>query len=174
MPDAVSRRSNSAMSINFSSFVSLCAPRGRALRPVAMTLLVVAASACARGRGAGPAPFAAATLRTPAGGTVGTATLRQVGGAVRLDVEVQGLPDGPHGLHLHTVGRCDAPDFATAGGHLNPGSMKHGTKNPSGPHAGDMPNVIVQGGKSSGYTAMTLRVTPGSEAGGVFDADGTA
>ena len=54
-----------------------------------------------------------------------------------------GLPHGIHGIHVHTVGRCDPPDFASAGAALEPGERKHGMNNPAGPHAGDLPNVEV-------------------------------
>ena len=41
------------------------------------------------------------------------------------------------------MGRCDPPDFASAGPHWNPAGHKHGMNNPAGPHAGDLPNVEV-------------------------------
>ncbi|OYW63170.1 MAG: hypothetical protein B7Z32_13305, partial [Hydrogenophilales bacterium 12-64-13] len=44
---------------------------------------------------------------------------------------------------IHTTGRCDAPDFQTAGGHLNPTGTKHGLSNPAGPHQGDLPQLTV-------------------------------
>lgn len=136
--------------------------------------LAVTVAACATSRPSAPAPFAQATLRSTTGAEVGTATFRQVDGAIRVDVNVRGVADGAHGLHIHTVGRCDPPAFASAGGHLNPDGHKHGTKNPAGPHAGDLPNVIINGGRSSGYTAMTLRVTNDAGPAGLFDADGAA
>lgn len=157
------------------SFAPPRASRGaRITRPFAAVVLSLAIAACAHGRPAGPPPIATATLRSSTGATVGTATLRQVDNAIQLDLAVTGIPDGEHGVHFHTVGKCDAPDFATAGGHLNPGGAKHGVKNPAGPHAGDLPNLVIRGGKSSGWTARTLRVAANGAAGGLFDADGTA
>lgn len=144
------------------------------IRRGAVASLAFALSACASTPSNLPAPFAGASLRTPSGVEVGTATLYQVDRAVRIDLQVHDIPDGTHGLHFHSVGRCDPPDFASAGGHLNPNGKKHGVKNPEGPHAGDLPNVIVQSGKSSGWTAMTLRVTNDAGPAGLFDADGTA
>ena len=136
---------------------------------------ILALSACAHGRGVVAAPpLATATLRSATGESIGTATLRQVDRAIQVDLEVRGIADGAHGVHFHTVGRCDPPDFATAGGHLNPGGTKHGVKNPAGPHAGDLPNLLISGGKSSGWTAKTLRLTPDATPGGLFDPDGTA
>lgn len=50
---------------------------------------------------------------------------------------------GSHGTHLHAAGQCDAPDFQSAGSHLNPASKKHGILNPEGHHLHDLPNLIV-------------------------------
>ena len=54
------------------------------------------------------------------GDKVGTATLTQTPKGVRISVSVTGLPAGVHGIHIHTVGMCQGPNFASAGGHFNP------------------------------------------------------
>jgi len=54
--------------------------------------------------------------------------------------EVTGLPPGRHGIHLHEAGRCEAPDFASAGAHWNTSGNQHGNDNPKGPHDGDWDN----------------------------------
>lgn len=118
----------------------------------------------------GMARVATASLRTPANASVGTATATQVPGGVRIALTVNGMPQGPHGAHVHTVGRCDAPDFTSAGGHWNPTSMQHGVKNPAGPHAGDLPNLLV-GTDGTGSLEFTL---PSGTFDGMFDADGSA
>ena len=51
---------------------------------------------------------------------MGTATFTQVGSAVRVTLEAQGLPAGAKGVHIHAVGKCDGPDFASAGEPLQP------------------------------------------------------
>jgi Cu-Zn family superoxide dismutase len=55
----------------------------------------------------------------------GTATFTEGPGGVRIVVQAKGLPPGPHGLHIHEVGTCDAPKFMTAAGISTPrrGSM---------------------------------------------------
>lgn len=140
-------------------------------------LLAVAAGALAttgcttpastEGKGAGP--LATTTLHAADGSVRGEAWIANG----ELRVMVDGLPAGPHGTHLHMTGKCDAPDFASAGGHLNPHSKAHGSDNPQGKHLGDLPNLIVgAGGKGS----MTVPM-PGSAAqleAVLFDADGTA
>ena len=113
---------------------------------------------------------ATAMLRTAAGADVGKATAMTVAGGVRFTIDAMGMPAGPHGAHVHMVGRCDAPDFTTAGGHWNPTAMKHGSMNPQGPHEGDMPNLIV-GTDGRGTLGVTI---PGATIAGLMDADGSA
>lgn len=80
-----------------------------------------------------------------------------------------------HGLHIHAVGKCEPEtNFTTAGGHFNPYSKKHGTKNPEGPHAGDMANLVV-GADGTAKTEITASlVTLGADVNSLFDADGSA
>ncbi|WP_448665222.1 superoxide dismutase family protein [Sphingomonas sp. CJ20] len=113
---------------------------------------------------------AQADLRTPSGEDVGKAVAEEVDGAIRVIVETHGLPKGAHGTHVHTVGKCEGPDFASAGGHWNPTQHQHGKENPMGPHAGDMPNLQV-GEDGRDRTIFTL---PGGTYQGLLDADGAA
>ena len=77
---------------------------------------------------------------------------------------------GIHGLHVHTIGRCDAPGFTTAGPHWNPVGAKHGFNNPAGPHKGDLPNVSVA---ANGVVQEAVSL-PGATFGSLLDADGAA
>jgi superoxide dismutase, Cu-Zn family len=113
-------------------------------------------------------------LRNATGQPVGTATLTQVGSVVRVVLEVQGLPRGAHGVHVHAVGKCEGPDFASAGGHFNPNGRQHGALNPQGAHAGDLPNLEV-GADGKGRLESTtelMSLIGGSTS--IFDADGSA
>src|SRR5271169_4484747 len=83
---------------------------------------------------------ATAELKDAQGQTVGKVTLKEGKNAVTLTAKVTKLTPGEHAIHVHTVGKCEAPDFKTAGGHFNPENKKHGLENPEGHHAGDMPN----------------------------------
>ena len=98
------------------------------------------------------------------------ATATEVAGGVRFTLDAKAMPPGTHGAHIHTVGRCDAPDFTTAGGHWNPTGTKHGSMNPQGPHEGDMPNLVI-GTDGRGTIGMTI---PGATMAGLLDADGAA
>lgn len=125
----------------------------------------------ARGGGMPIAPGeAVAMLRTASGADAGRATAVQTAEGLRITIRANGLPPGTHGAHVHAVGRCDPPDFASAGGHWNPTGAQHGTMNPAGPHLGDLPNLIV-GTDGRGTVAITL---PQATTAGLLDADGAA
>ena len=114
-----------------------------------------------------------ATLRLANGLPGGTAQVLASGSQVNIAIAVVGLSPGVHGVHLHLTGACDAPDFATAGAHLNPGGHQHGTGNPSGSHLGDLPNVTV-GPAGTGTVSTTLAGSRDAVLTQLFDADGTA
>lgn len=113
---------------------------------------------------------AVASMVTSDGAPAGRATATEVAGGLRFTLDVMGLPAGTHGAHVHMVGRCDGPDFTSAGGHWNPTAAKHGTMNPQGPHQGDLPNLIV-GTDGRGSIGITI---PGATMAGLLDADGSA
>lgn len=86
---------------------------------------------------------ATAVLKDPEGKEVGKVTLTGVPTGILLDVDLTGFPPGDHAFHIHGTGKCEPPDFKSAGAHFNPEEDEHGLKNPAGPHAGDMPNIHV-------------------------------
>lgn len=113
---------------------------------------------------------ASAELKTGMGASAGTARVEQVPDGLKVSVTVEGLTPGVHGAHVHTTGKCDAPDFTTAGGHWNPTAHKHGARNPEGPHVGDLPNLTV-GANGKGTLTFTLK---GGTYDGLLDQDGAA
>lgn len=119
------------------------------------------------------AKLATATLKQGNGVPAGSAVLTAAGDKVTLTVAVAGLSAGDRGMHLHAVGRCDGPDFTSAGGHLNPGARQHGAHNPAGSHLGDLPNLSV-GGNGTGTATVILSGTRAELETALFDADGTA
>ena len=135
-------------------------------------LAVVLATTVAAGPAA--APQARGTFVDASGASVGWLRLTEDRrGDVHVNVHVKGLAAGLHGIHIHAVGSC-SPTFAAAGGHYNPLGHQHGLENPSGPHAGDLPNLIVNGQGVGHLDASTDRVTLSEGAATLFDADGSA
>ena len=116
-----------------------------------------------------PEPGAVATLRTAGGMQVGTVTASARDGGVHVTLIARGMPPGVHAVHLHAVGRCDGPDFTSAGPHWNPGAARHGTMHGAG-HAGDLPNMTVA---ADGSGKLDAHASSGSFT-DLLDADGGA
>lgn len=87
---------------------------------------------------------ATAEMKNPEGEAVGSVSFEQTpSGMLHLTLDMEGLPPGAHGFHIHETGKCSAEDgFKSAGGHYA-GDMEHGIESPKGPHPGDFPNVVV-------------------------------
>ncbi len=95
--------------------------------------------------------------------------------AVEITVNVNGLKPGTHGIHLHAIGRCEAPGFTSAGGHFDPGPNGMTDPDMNHPyHMGDLPNLVVGANGTATWKATTTRITLGPGPLSVFDADGTA
>jgi Cu-Zn family superoxide dismutase len=152
----------------------------------AALLVLVAAAAPLAALQAGPT----ARAEIKGDGITGTATFREVparrSGAddprfpasaklVEVTIDVSGLKPGAHGVHLHAVGRCEAPGFTSAGGHFDPGPASQTDPDTNHPfHMGDLPNLIADATGKASYTAVTSRVTISAGPLSVFDSDGTA
>ena len=125
-----------------------------------------------------PAPdglTAGAEIRDSAGRVVATAMAAEREGSVSIRVEAAGLAPGTYGVHVHAVGRCDAPGFTTAGPHWNPEGRQHGRDNPQGMHKGDLPNLVVGvDGRGRLDQAMPMATLSGGAANALLDADGAA
>ena len=117
---------------------------------------------------------AKAELKNAKGEKVGTATFTDTGAEVKIAIEVSNLTAGKHGFHIHAVGKCEGPDFKSAGGHFNPDEKKHGLDSPEGAHGGDLPNLTV-GADGKGKVELTAHhVTLGDGKSSLLQPDGTA
>lgn len=84
-----------------------------------------------------------AEIKTAEGDSVGMVTATETpSGLMLVTLELTGLPQGIHGVHIHETGTCTPPDFDSAGGHLA-GDKDHGVMSANGPHPGDLPNIHV-------------------------------
>jgi superoxide dismutase, Cu-Zn family len=118
--------------------------------------------------------MAAAELINNQGKTVGYATFVEGLDGVEIAVQVHDMPQGLHGFHIHAIGKCETPDFKSAGGHFNSFERKHGLKNPEGAHVGDMPNLLVGPDGTASEVVLAPLASLGSGKNSIFHPDGTA
>ena len=119
-------------------------------------------------------PAAGATLKDSNGRVVGSAVFLQQSDGVRILLDLRDVAPGTKGVHIHEVGRCDAPTFDSAGTHFNPKKAEHGAENPRGPHAGDLPNITVDDTGRGHLEVTNPRVTLDPGPTSLLDGRGTA
>jgi len=127
-----------------------------------------------QGATAEDAATAKAALKDAKGQDVGVASFTQTQAGVLIRLSVRSMPGGEHAFHIHAVGKCEPPDFASAGGHFNPTNTHHGIM--SGPgHAGDMPNLHIPADGSLDIEVLNTAVTLDKDRpNSVFHPGGTA
>lgn len=110
------------------------------------------------------------------GVTVGHAKFSTASDGVKISVTVSQLTPGEHGIHIHTVGKCDGPAFTTAGGHFNPTSAHHGVNNAQAPHPhlGDLPNLVVSAKGTAKVTFTATGATLSDGPNSLFHEGGTS
>jgi superoxide dismutase, Cu-Zn family len=124
--------------------------------------------------GQGAPKSAHADIVNAQGQKIGAAKILTVKEGVKIEVNVSQLPPGTHGIHIHAVGKCEGPDFMSAGPHFNPYTKKHGKDNPEGPHAGDLLNIEVKADGTAKANLLDTMVTLGDGPNSVFHNGGTA
>src|SRR3954467_15554569 len=111
-------------------------------------------------------------------GITGTAELRETrqgsGTIVTITITLAGLKEGMHGVHLHEVGKCEAP-FTSAGGHFDPGPAGNPNPDANHPfHMGDIPQISAGTNGKATMKIATTRVTLSDGPLSLLDADGSA
>jgi Cu-Zn family superoxide dismutase len=112
--------------------------------------------ACAetRDRGLNASPTAACDLAATTGNRAsGHATFRMEGGRMVVEVDLEGLSAGRHGIHVHEFGDC-GNNAISAGGHFNPTGQKHGPGMLVDSHAGDLGNLVAD---ADGHAHAVIR-----------------
>ena len=138
-----------------------------------VAVLLLAASASAEEHKGSPVYKASAVLKDASGKEVGRAVFTATPSGTLLSLTLTAAQPGVHALHIHAVGRCDPPDFKSAGPDFNPDQTKHGIMNPEGPHAGDLPNIHVSPDGKLEVEFLNPVVTISQEA-ALLDTDGTS
>lgn len=130
-------------------------------------------SAC--GNSAGDTNAASFPIINGEGTEIGMLVIEPISkGGVKVEVGVTGLTPGVRAMHFHEFGRCDGPDFKSAGGHYNPTGVAHGQVE-DGPHAGDMMNVEVNQDGIGEFIVTNTKVSlKGDQLPALMDADGSA
>lgn len=137
---------------------------------VAILLVAGVASAAA----ADPDEIPIIEMRQADGRLVARAMLYPAGGGIEVRIQAAGIAAGQYGAHIHAIGRCEGPEFESAGPHWNPAGRQHGSLNPQGPHRGDLPNFEVG---SDGAGRLEFAIPGATLHGGehpIVDVDGAA
>ncbi len=116
-----------------AGLLASCGGEKSASRPM-LSALAPAEWANASGRFAGPD-----------GTEMGAIVFTNGPQGVLMRVDVQGLSEGWHAMHLHQVADCSdgAAGFKASKGHVNPDGNEHGLLNPKGSERADIPNIYA-------------------------------
>jgi superoxide dismutase, Cu-Zn family len=121
------------------------------------------------------APAAYADIVSPVEEKLGTAKFFPAEDGVRVELDaIQQVP-GLHAVHILSVGKCEGPEFTSAGPNFDPGQNKQpGTSSPESPHAGNLPDVEAGLDGHMKATILAKGVTLGERPNSLFHPGGTA
>jgi Cu-Zn family superoxide dismutase len=115
----------------------------RAFLPVLLIPVLASCSTLMSTKSGEVSEVVTADLARADGSWAGVATISQRSDGVFLSLSAEAAAGGTYGMHLHAAGKCQGPDFTSAGPHWNPDMKQHGRDNPMGAHDGDLPNVTA-------------------------------
>lgn len=137
-----------------------------------MALCLASASVQAAARKA----HAVARLVNREGKPAGSIDFAAVNHGVLVTFDLHDLPPGPHAIHLHASGNCDAKTAFTSAGPiltLVPGKQ-HGYLAEGGPMAGDLPNQFAGADGKLHASTLTNAFSLGNGKRSIFDRDGVS
>jgi Cu-Zn family superoxide dismutase len=141
----------------------------RTLLALLLVLLPLPALAAAKAH-------AVARLAGLDGKALGSADFSAVNHGVLIVFDLHDLPPGPHGIHLHVSGDCDAKSGFTRAGpilSLMPGKL-HGMLAQGGSMTGDLPNQFAGADGHLHASVETNAFTLGNGKKSIFDHDGVS
>lgn len=89
------------------------------------------------------AVIANAVMTDASGKTIGLTRFRETRQGVRIELKVTGFAPGTHAVQVTSVGKCDPPDFSSAGAPFDVNGQKHGTPGAANARSGDLPELVV-------------------------------
>lgn len=116
---------------------------------------------------------AIARLETADGNSAGSVEFIDSPHGVVIEVMVENMTPGEHAFHIHQTGAC-SPDFSASGSHFAPEGNSHGFFSDNGPHAGDLPLLLVGVDGTATAHMFNTRVTLGEGSNSLLDDDGSA
>ncbi len=107
---------------------------------------------------------------------IGHATFRATPHGVLIEIEVKGLPPGPHAIFLHSTASCDPGTRFTSAGPIFSfdGERPHGYFAKGGPRAGDLPMQFAAADGTLHASIATTAISLGDGAKSIFDRDGVS
>src|SRR5689334_10979332 len=138
--------------------------------------LVLALASISPAAAAASKARAVARLALRDGRPAGTAEFVATSHGVLIEFDLKGLPPGPHAIHIHTSGNCDAKvGFTSAGPDLSFEPTKlHGFLAPHGPHPGNLPNEFAAADGSLRASVISNAISLGNGKKSIFDRDGAS
>jgi superoxide dismutase, Cu-Zn family len=148
---------------------------GTTLSPASETARTAGTSEAGGATGSAGELVAEADLVNPAGAQIGTVEFSVNATVVTVTADVEGLPAGFKGFHIHAIGKCEpnganptdaskVGDFLSAGGHLGAAGAAH----PG--HQGDLSSLQV----GQDGSARLVTTTDAFDVDSLLDADGSA
>ncbi len=127
--------------------------------PAALILAVTLTTGCSS---FGVRGMSAGARLEPRSGSMAAGSVRFTelsDGQVRVNIDLANVTPGVHGLHLHQLGDCSAPDAASAGPHFDTTGSPHGGPLDSAHHAGDFGNVTADSNGVIRQEVLTRAIT---------------